>query len=198
MPIFELLLTAIGLGAGLAMDAFSVSLANGLAEPCGTRRRATLIAGVFAVFQTLMPLTGWVLVTFLSDVFTAIKPLIPFVALGLLVFIGSKMIVEGAHTKCEDDVCACARPAALTALLIQGVATSIDALSVGLTIADYSALEAVLAACVIGIVTFGICFAGVRIGRTFGTKFAGKATIFGGVILIIVGISIFLKGVLGA
>lgn len=197
MPIFELLLTAVGLGAGLAMDAFSVSLANGLAEPCGTRRRAALIAGIFAVFQTLMPLTGWVLVTFLSDVFTAVKPLIPFVALGLLVFIGSKMIVEGAHTKCEDDVCACARPAAFTALLIQGVATSIDALSVGLTIADYSALEAVLAACVIGVVTFGICFAGVRIGRKFGTKLAGKATVFGGVILIVVGISIFLKGILG-
>ncbi len=197
MPIFELLLTAIGLGAGLAMDAFSVSLANGLAEPCGSRRRATLIAGIFAVFQTLMPLTGWVLVTFLADIFTAVKPLIPFVALGLLVFIGSKMIMEGAQTKCEDDVCACARPAAFATLLVQGIATSIDALSVGLTIADYSALEAVLASCVIGIITFAICFAGVRIGRKFGTKFAGKATILGGVILIVVGISIFLKGILG-
>ena len=100
MPIFELLLTAIGLGAGLAMDAFSVSLANGLAEPCGSRHRAALIAGIFAVFQTLMPLTGWVLVTFLADIFTAIKPLIPFVALGLLVFIGSKLIIEGTQTKC--------------------------------------------------------------------------------------------------
>ena len=197
MPFFELLLAALGLGVGLSMDAFSISLANGLAEPCGTRRRALLIAGVFAIFQGLMPMTGWVLVTFLADIFTVIKPLIPFVALGLLVFIGTKMIIEGAHTKCEDDVCACARPAALSALLVQGVATSIDALSVGLTIAEYSALEALFAALVIAAVTLGICFAGVRIGRKFGTKLAGKATVFGGIILIVVGISIFLKGILG-
>ena len=195
--MLELLLSALGLGVGLAMDAFSVSLANGLAEPCGTRRRALLIAGVFAVFQGVMPMTGWFLVTFLADVFTAIKPLIPFVALGLLVFIGTKMIIEGAQSKCEDDVCACTRPAAFSALLIQGVATSIDALSVGLTVAEYSALEALFAALVIAAVTLGICFAGVRIGRKFGTKFAGKATVFGGVILIAVGCSIFLKGVLG-
>ena len=197
MQIFELLLTAIGLGAGLAMDAFSVSLANGLAEPCGTRRRAAVIAGVFAVFQALMPMTGWVLVTFLADLFTAFQRLIPFIALALLVFIGSKMIFEGARTKCEDDVCSCARPAAFATLLVQGVATSIDALSVGLSIAEYSILEALFAAAVIAVVTFALCFAGVRIGRKFGTKFAGKATILGGVILIIVGISIFLKGILG-
>ena len=194
MPIFALCITAIGLGAGLAMDAFSVSLANGLAEPCGSRRRAAAIAGVFAVFQALMPLTGWLLVTFLADLFSAFERLIPFIALGLLVFIGSKMIVEGLHTDCT--ACVCARRTAFSALLLQGVATSIDALSVGFTIADYSFAEAVIAAAVIAAVTFLLCFAGVRIGRRFGMKFAGKATVFGGIILIIVGLSIFLKGIL--
>lgn len=195
--MLELCILAFGLGAGLAIDAFTVSLANGLAEPCGTRRRAALIAMIFALFQGVMPLIGWFLVHTVAEIFTGFTAWIPYIALALLLFIGSKMIWEGAHTKCEDDVCACTRPAALVTLLVQGVATSIDALSVGFSIAEYNLPQTLLAIAIIAAVTFALCFAGVRIGRVFGTKLAGKATIFGGIVLVVLGISIFIRGILG-
>ena len=185
------------LGVGLAMDAFSVSLANGLAEPKMRARRMLLIAGVFAVFQALMPLTGWFFVHTMAELFTAFSVFIPWIALGLLVFIGSKMIWEGVES-CrsggEGEACRL-EPLALGALLVQGVATSIDALSVGFTIADYDALSALVCALVIATVTLVICTGGILIGKTFGTRLAGKASILGGVILIAIGVEIWITGV---
>ncbi|MBQ8719478.1 MAG: manganese efflux pump [Clostridia bacterium] len=184
------------LGAALAMDAFSVSLANGLADSGINKRRATLIACVFAAFQAAMPLIGWFFVHTMKTAFSAFEPAIPWIALALLSFIGVKMIVDGAHARCGEEEGA---PARLTrpALLLQGVATSIDALSVGFTIAEYDMIAALIAAAIIALVTFVICFAGVMIGKRFGTCIAGKATLFGGVILIIVGVEIFLTGIFG-
>ena len=88
--MIELCILALGLGVGLAIDAFTVSLANGLAEPCGTRRRATLIAGIFALFQGIMPLIGWFLVHTVAEIFTGFTAWIPYIALALLLFIGGK------------------------------------------------------------------------------------------------------------
>ena len=185
------------LGVGLAMDAFSVSLANGLAEPKMRARRMLLIAGVFAVFQALMPLTGWFFVHTMAELFTAFSVFIPWIALGLLVFIGSKMIWEGVES-CraggEGESCRL-EPLAFGALLVQGVATSIDALSVGFTIADYDALSALVCAFIIAAVTLVICTGGILIGKTFGTRLAGKASILGGVILIAIGLEIWITGV---
>ena len=185
------------LGIGLAMDAFSVSLANGLSEPRLRARRMLLIAGVFAVFQALMPLTGWFFVHTMAEQFTAFSVFIPWIALGLLAFIGSKMIWEGVSS-CrvggEGEACRM-EPLALGALLVQGVATSIDALSVGFTIADYDALSALLCAAIIAAVTLVICLGGIVIGKTFGTKLAGKASILGGIILVGIGIEIWVTGV---
>lgn len=199
--MFNLILNSAGLGVGLAMDAFSVSLTNGLAEPCGTRRRALLIAGIFALFQAAMPLLGWLLVSTMAQQFEVLNRFIPYVALALLLFIGGKMLIEGiqeARAKKRGqtgDVCVMVRTT-FAGLLVQGVATSIDALSVGLQIANYLWWEALLAATIIATVTLFICFSGVLIGRKFGTKLAEKATIFGGVILIAIGIKIFLDGIL--
>lgn len=178
------------LGVGLAMDAFSASLANGLAEPEMRRRKAVAVAGVFALFQAAMPLAGWLCVHTAVRSFRAVQPFIPWAALVLLCFIGGKMLWEARRDKAGPD-------AALTggALLVQGVATSIDALSVGFTIADYGARMAALCAALIGGVTFGLCFAGVHLGRRFGTHLAGKAEIFGGLILIAIGLEIWIKGV---
>ncbi len=193
--------TSAMLGIGLAMDAFSVSLANGLAEPKMRGRRMLLIAGIFAVFQALMPLAGWFCVHYLAKLFASFSVLIPWIALGLLVFIGSKMLYEGIQCGKEqksDDACDCGCPAAvvgLGGLLVQGVATSIDALSVGFTIAEYDALSAVVCALIIALVTLVICLAGVMIGKKFGTKLAGKASILGGIILIAIGIEIWISGV---
>ncbi len=177
------------LGVGLAMDAFSVSLANGLREPDMRRGRASLIAGVFAVFQALMPLIGWLCVHTVLQYFQAFERFIPWIALALLAWIGGKMIRDSL---CEGEDCALAGKLGMAQLLVQGVATSIDALSVGFTIASYELGAALLAAFIIALVTFALCLGGVYIGRKAGTKLAGKAGIFGGVILILIGLEIFI------
>ena len=179
------------LGAGLAMDAFSVSLANGLNEPKMKKGRLCGIAGVFALFQFAMPIIGWVCVHTVMQCFTAFGKLIPWIAFGLLLFIGGKMLVEGIRGGEEDE-----KPAVgIAGLLVQGVATSIDALSVGFTIADYDGLSAFVCCLVIAVVTFFFCVGGLVLGKKFGTKFAGKASILGGVILIAIGLKIFIEGV---
>ncbi len=182
----------IGLGAGLAMDAFSVSMANGLNEPTMKRGKMLGIAGVFGGFQGAMPLIGWVCVHTLLQCFQAFEPLIPWIALILLVFIGGKMLLDGIRKNDDDE-----EPLKLGigALLIQGIATSIDALSVGFTIAEYDLLMALVAALIIAAMTFVICTIGLIIGKKFGTKLSNKAQIFGGIILILIGIEIFVTGV---
>lgn len=183
---------SILLGVGLAMDAFSVSLANGLNEPSMKRGKMCGVAGVFAFFQALMPMAGWICVHTIVQYFQSFEKFIPWIALILLVFIGGKMLLESIKNK---DGEAEKTGVGLTALLVQGVATSIDALSVGFTIAEYGFMMALVSALIIAAVTFVICMAGLIIGKKFGTKFANKASIFGGVILIFIGIEIFVTGV---
>ena len=180
------------LGVGLAMDAFSVSLANGLNEPAMRKKKMCGVAGVFAFFQALMPMVGWICVHTIVQYFKAFEKCIPWIALILLLFIGGKMLIEGIRNNDTDDE---ETKVGLVALLIQGVATSIDALSVGFTIAEYGLLMALVCALIIAVVTFVISMAGLIIGKKFGTKFANRATIFGGVILILIGIEIFVTGV---
>lgn len=186
---FGFFLQSIMLGVGLAMDAFSVSLANGLNEPSMHRRRMAGVAGVFAAFQFAMPMIGWVCVSTIAQHFAAFEKCIPWIALALLGYIGGKMLYEGIVNKDSQEE----KPAVgFAALLVQGVATSIDALSVGFTIAEYHVAEALLACLLIGAVTFCICFAGLSIGKKAGTKLAGKASILGGAILIAIGLEIFI------
>ena len=175
------------LGVGLAMDAFSVSMANGLHEPGMSRSLMFGIAGVFAGFQALMPLLGWICVHTVVQLFEGFTVLIPWIALILLCYIGGKMLLDGIRNKEEDDAGAVSRGG----LVLQGVATSIDALSVGFTIAEYGPLMALVCAAIIAAVTFVICTGGLVIGRTFGTKLAGKASLLGGAILIFIGVEIF-------
>ncbi len=180
------------LGVGLAMDAFSVSMANGLNEPDMKRGKMTQVAGVFAFFQALMPMIGWICVHTVLQYFQAFEKFIPWIALILLLYIGGKMLLDGIKNKEEE---AEAAGVGLSALFVQGVATSIDALSVGFTIADYGFMSAFVCALIIAAVTFVICSAGLMIGKKFGTKLSNKATILGGVILIFIGIEIFMTGV---
>lgn len=194
------------LGVGLAMDAFSVSAANGLAEPNMKKSKEFSISGTFAFFQFLMPMLGWILVRFAAEQFTAFQKAVPYIALVLLLFIGGKMLYEGIKNKDDDDIngengekseeATAVTKLTLLRLLVQGIATSIDALSVGFTIAEYKVTEALVCSAIVAAVTFGICVAGTYIGKKFGTKLAGKATILGGVILIIIGLEIFIKGVI--
>lgn len=186
---FTFFFQSILLGIGLAMDAFSVSLANGLNEPCMKTRKLCGIAGLFALFQALMPMIGWFCVHTIAELFQSFEVLIPWIALLLLGYIGVTMLMEGIKGGDEPHCAAIS----LTALLGQGVATSIDALSVGFTIAHYDLASALLACLLIALVTFIICAAGLLIGRKAGTKLAGKAGIFGGAILIFIGLEIFIS-----
>lgn len=190
---FNFFFNSILLGVGLAMDAFSVSLANGLNDTKMKKGKMSLMAGVFSVFQFAMPMIGWICVSTVAQYFSVFEKLIPWIALILLCYIGGKMLLEGIKNKDSEEEKKGATN--LTGLLIQGVATSIDALSVGFTIADYNFLESLIACLIIGVVTFFICFAGLAIGKKAGTKLAGKAGIFGGAILIFIGIEIFVSNV---
>ena len=192
------LINSIGLGAGLAMDAFSVCVANGLREPGMPVPRRIMMAGIYAFFQFAMPLIGWVCVHFIEEAFSAFRKFIPWIALLLLLYIGGEMIVEAFRSKkgTREDGSGEAKSAAvlpMKTLLMQGVATSIDALSVGFTISGYGAFEALLAALIIAAVTFVICLSGLKLGRVFGTKLERYAGLIGGTILIIIGLEIFIR-----
>ena len=180
------------LGVGLAMDAFSVSLANGLHEPKMKKGKLFGVAGTFAFFQAIMPLLGWVCVHTIVQYFQAFEKFVPWIALVLLLFIGGKMIFDSFKQEKEEEP----PKVGVWGLIVQGVATSIDALSVGFTIAEYFLPMALACAGIIASVTFVLCAVGIEIGKRFGTKFSEKATIFGGVILIVIGIEIFITGLL--
>lgn len=185
-------INSILMGVGLAMDAFSVSAANGLNNPKMKIGKMCAIAGIFAFFQFAMPMLGWICVHTVVQYFSVFEKFIPWIALLLLLYIGGKMLIEGIKggEVSEED-----KGIGFKALIIQGIATSIDALSVGFTISDYSLFMAFIESVIIAIVTFGICMGGLKIGKVFGVKLAGKASILGGIILIGIGIEIFVKGV---
>ena len=143
------------LGVGLAMDAFSVSMANGLHDPGMSRKKMCIIAGTFGVFQAVMPMTGWVCVHTIVEIFSSFETFIPWIALALLGYIGGKMLIDGIRGEETEEAAALSAGA----LFMQGVATSIDALSVGFTIAEYGWLMALTASGIIAVVTFFLCMA---------------------------------------
>ena len=186
-------LNSAALGVGLAMDAFSVSLANGLHEPRMPRGRMCFIAGVYAFFQFIMPMTGWACIHTIAVLFSAFRKMIPWIALGLLLYLGGKMILEGVHERNGGSDGGTGPCLSGKDLLLQGIATSIDALSVGFAIAEYAVVPAFLASLIIAAVTFIICIGGLLIGRRAGTALSWKASVLGGCILVLIGIEIFLK-----
>lgn len=233
--MIELIIRSVLLGAGLAMDAFSVSLADGLSEPGMSRRRMLALAGIFAGFQLAMPLIGWVLVRTAVRVFGQLEIFIPWIALLLLLYIGGKMLAEGLRegrnaktdtpdpgkaretlideeSSADSNADSSATPVYLAhavdasdrddkklgtgELAVQGIATSIDALSVGFAIEQYSAAEALASSLIIGAVTLAICMGGLAIGKKAGTRLAGRSAVLGGLILIFIGIEIWLRGIL--
>ena len=191
---FAFFLNSVLFGVGLAMDAFSVSVANAIADPDMKHAQRLRIAGCFALFQILMPLLGWLCVRTIAESFTAFQRFIPWIALGLLLYIGGKMLLEGARARAEEEA---EEKKALGrgTLLLQGVATSIDALSVGFTIEEYPFSAALTESLIIGAVTLAICLCGLFLGRTIGRKLDRIAPILGGLILIGIGVEIFLTGI---
>ena len=192
---FAFFLNSILFGVGLAMDAFSVSVANAIADPGMKTPQRLRIAGCFALFQIVMPLLGWLCVRTIAESFTAFQKFIPWIALILLLYIGGKMLLEGVRGG-EEGEDAPEKTLGGGTLLLQGVATSIDALSVGFTIEEYPFSAALVEALIIGAVTLVICLGGLFLGRRIGEKLSRIAPILGGVILIGIGVEIWLKGIL--
>ena len=188
---FSFILNSVLFGVGLAMDAFSVSVANALAAPDMRPWQRFRIAGCFALFQIAMPLLGWFCVRTIAESFTAFQRLTPWIAFALLLYIGGGMLREGIRGGREER-----EELSHGTLLLQGLATSIDALSVGFTISEYAFAAALTEALIIGAVTLAICLFGLFLGRKVGAKLSGAAPIVGGVILIAIGLRIFIAGVL--
>lgn len=170
------------------MDAFSVSIANCLANPRMSRTDMIGMASSYGLFQFLMPMAGWFCVHTIITVFEKFQPFIPWIAFILLLYIGGKMVLEGFRGEVEEG-----KKLTFGILMIQSVATSIDALSVGFTIAEYQAAMALAASLIIALVTFGICIGGAFIGKKVAAHLSGKASILGGSILIAIGLEILIK-----
>ena len=192
---FVFILNSILLGIGLAMDAFSVSVANGMVNPRMKSGIMLKIAGTFAIFQFAMPMIGWICVHTVVQYFQTFEKLIPWIALILLTYIGGKMLIEGIRDGKEETKGDSKETLTGVALFMAGVATSIDALSVGFTIADYGWIMAFAASVIIAVVTMFICIGGIIIGKKFGDIFGTKAEMLGGIILICIGLEIFIKGI---
>ena len=190
-----LLITFFLTGVGLAMDAFAVSICKGLGMRKVNGKQALVIGLFFGGFQALMPMIGWLLGRQFEQYIVSIDHWIAFV---LLAFIGGKMIAEARKPEEEETPTEMDQPLDLKELLVMAVATSIDALAVGISFAflNYPLVEAVT---VIGVTTFFISVAGVYIGNYFGNKYQKKAEMAGGVILILIGTKILLEhlGILG-
>ena len=154
------------------------------------KKKGLLIALVLGMFQGFMPFAGWFFVHSFVQYFNAFQRFIPYIALILLVFIGGKMLFDSRKTE-EEEV----KRLTSAVLFVQGIATSIDALSVGFTISDYDFMGALVSSLIIASVTAVTCFIGVEIGKRFGVRLSDKAQLFGGVILILIGVEIFLSGV---
>ncbi len=198
---WSLIISSIIFGVGLAMDAFSVSLASGFEDPFMKKRKMFTITGTFAFFQALMPMLGWLLVHTVYEFFSGFKYAIPYIALVLLTYLGIKMIIEYVHKKNDDEKeidenSKEKKHSFFLGLLIQGIATSIDALSVGLETYEYQFLQALVASIIIALMTFIICLLGIYLGRKFGKAIGRSATLVGGIILITIGVLIFTKGML--
>lgn len=221
--MWELIVISLGLGVGLAMDACAVSMTNGLNEPKMKLGKALLIAAMFGFFQALMPMIGWVCVSLVVDSFEKFAAWVPYIALVLLVIIGGKMLYDGVKDIRQEknskqntqngeivensdagvnSAKQTARRLTFGVLIVQAIATSIDALSTGFSLAKIAGdnpgtdwWRALVSAGIIAVVTFGISLGAVYLGKKFGNKLGNKAEIIGGVILIAIGLEIFITGV---
>lgn len=188
MGYLEIFLT----GIALAMDAFAVSICKGIKMPKLRKSHIVIIAVFFGGFQMLMPLIGWLLG---SQFVQYISKFDHWIAFALLAFIGVKMAIESFKHE-EEDCCKCDSKLDLKELVVLAIATSIDALAVGITFALYPDINILPSISIIGIVTFVICAGGVVIGHKFGAKFKSKAELLGGIVLVIIGLKLLIEGLL--
>lgn len=181
MGIVEITLTSLG----LAMDAFAVAICKGLSMRRFDKKKGLIIGLYFGIFQGVMPLIGYLLGATFQDLITSIDHWVAFLLLG---FIGLNMLKEGLSIECEK----CNDKVDFKTMFPLAIATSIDALAVGITFA-FLKVNILFAVLSIGIITFIMSFMGAKIGNEFGNKYEKKAQIFGGIILILIGLKILLE-----
>ena len=186
------IISSILFGLGLAVDAFLISLAGGVNEPNAKRGKILASALVFAQFQLAAPLIGRLCVRTVAERFLFFKECLSGIALAVLLFLGIKMLVEGLRqSKSKDGE----KPkSGIGALLLSAAVSSVDALSMGFTIAEYSLWTAVAGAGIIAAITFIAYTAGFFIGRKFGTRLADKAMVIGGILFIVMALEVFIRG----
>jgi len=185
MGLFEILL----IGVGLSMDAFAVAVCQGLCMPKLNWRYAGVIALFFGGFQALMPLLGWLLGSQFAGYIQSIDHWVAFVLLGL---IGGNMVREALAPEEEETACAISDRPDYKQLLLMAIATSIDALAVGVTFAFLS-VQILPAVSLVGCTTFGLSLLGVVVGNYFGARYKKRAEMTGGIILILLGTKILLE-----
>lgn len=186
------IISSILFGLGLAVDAFLISLAGGVNEPNAKRGKILASALVFALFQLAAPLIGRLCVRTVAERFLFFKECLSGIALAVLLFLGIKMLVEGLRqSKSKDGE----KPkSGIGALLLSAAVSSVDALSMGFTIAEYRLWTAVAGAGIIAAITFIAYTAGFFIGRKFGTRLADKAMVIGGILFIVMALEVFIRG----
>ncbi len=194
--LFKIISIGLMFGLGLTMDACAVSMANGLEDKNMKKNKMLFIALMFGFFQGFMPLIGYLFGNFLYTHLTFIEKykLIPVTALLILVFLGVKMILDSTNedNKDENEI----RTLTFKVIFIQAIATSIDALSTGITFSDYKLSYALIIILLIMIVTFIASYISIIIGKKFGSVLENKALLAGGIILILIGLEIFLTGII--
>ena len=186
----EIIITSILMGIGLAMDACAVSMANGLKHTKLKISKILFVSFIFGLFQGIMPLVGYLVG---HAILSKISWIIPIVALTLLSYVGEKMIADGLKYDQESSVSTTSLT--IKVILIQAIATSIDALSAGFSISDFLFIDALICVLFVTLITFSLCVLGVYVGKKFGSKLGGKAQILGGIILIFIGLEIFISHV---
>lgn len=179
------IIQSIFLGISLSMDACAVSMTNGLLEPQMKKRKMLLIALMFGVFQGIMPLLGYWFGSLFEHWIDTAVPVIGFI---ILCFIGGKMIYESFHKDTEEI-----KHLSFKEIFIQGIATSIDALTVGIVYVGSTAVEVYVTFVLIAVTTFSLSLLAIWIGKKFGNKLSNKAEILGGIILIVIGIKILIE-----
>ena len=200
----SLISTGLLLGLGLTMDACAVSMANGMQEPNMKKGKMTYIAFMYGFFQALMPLIGYFCGNALYTNIPQIKEyhLIPITALVILLFLGIKMIIDGIkdmkdEKEREKEIREVRKSLTFKVIFIQTIATSIDALSSGLSFSNYFIWQALIVVGLVMLVTFVASFMALIIGKKFGVKLGNYALILGGIILCSIGLEIFITGMIG-
>lgn len=187
----EFFIRTISLAVGLAMDACVISMGNGLSNINISKKKIIIMAFTFALFQAIMPMLGYLIGYAILDY---IYSYIPYIALFLLTIVGYKMIIDGIkHSENKEKN---TKPFTFWGLITQAFATSIDALSIGITFASYNILMVIISTIVIALITFFMCLLGVFLGKKFGIILGNKAEILGGIILIIIGLEIFVVSII--